>query len=504
MANLAQAEEYIRQGLWPWDEAISAKKVKNIMGSLPGDADMLAEAGRVADELIKTVLTYFPDDGKQPFDMASIELALKHLTLFEMEIDFKAAFGFDQTKTVREYLYELRKQTLENDILVTLLAYSNQKFCLFVRQTREIEEKWARRVLPFSYVISRVTEACCADPELLGKVFEHLQRVMQQKGWKDGLKQIDKLPGKDWLSAKFGMIKRRSVTFLKFSEDNGDLMKENPFWNFAFSMNIAEAVLMDGLLGSPSNARAGLSLAKAPNIFRISNERLREDVLGQSEGIGYHSSLLPRNYTDLYVSWNLCFICRSFGQYAPYHLTSIFHTATMGYADSPSSTKFWVPRAISLTLYAQFSESYYTWLNGTYGIPDPDSTFINQKFVKKWSRLNALYAKGFHSMNQTLTSEFVAPTENKGPTNTDLTLQLLQHSLTSAVRDPTAKMLIRQLETLVSTLSISHTIGELSNTNGLTERVLEERMETVFGQSCWLQRVVASCIYSLRFGSILS
>lgn len=488
--------EYVENGFWPWQNLATDESDKHPFSAQGFEFSTTGErAEDAAEKIIRTVSAHFTNHGETPFSTEEIDECLRQITL----IHLKHMFHLDQPWSPIQYLQEIKRVVLANDILATLLVFATEHESLLNRQNDEVEKVWARRLVTFSYVLSSITTACMEDESTLHAVFKAMKEMSESPEWINGL-QRPAISGS--LEAEFGKIKRDSVSLVK-KPDAKSLLQQNPFANFALSMNISEAVLLDGIVRNRANARAGLSLVKSPNIFEIRDKRLRDKVLAKSQGAGYHLSLLPRNYADLYVSWNLCFACRQYGRYAPMHMTNLFNLAALSYVDSKSSTAFFVPRAISLTVYSHFGLSWYSVNNETYGIPDPDKRgFTNQRFVVQWAKLNEFYAKKFDEANQKLLDKFQDRTEGaieRPLTNTALTLKLLRLSLTSLVRDPSSRSLVKRLWALVHELDISGSIVDFSDDKGLTEAKIDEILSDAFGSSCCLQDIIASLAYKVIF-----
>ena len=475
-------------------------EIESVMGPLTTEGESLKEvAERAANSLIESVRNHFDDKGDAPFTAEAIDLCLKSLSLLEL----KSEFRLEEPCSVIAYLEELKEETLKNEILSIMLAYSIKHGDAFSLPSEEsTKASWVKGVVVLSYVLSCVTTACLKNDEVLKNAFAAIKEVRQTPAWTEGIERVQQLHGKGSLAAEFGMIKRCSATFLKKPKKQ-DLQNENPFLNFALSLNIVEAVLLERVSGYCANAKAGLSLVLAPNIFRVGNKQWRDDLLLKGTGIGYHLSLFPRNFTDLYVSWNLCFMCTRY-HYTPYPLTSLFHMATMRYERSTSSTEFMAPRAISLTLYLHLNTTQYSSHYGGYEFTGHSGTsYINQTFVKRWAKLNELYSKKYdQATKQVLRSMNAVPSDaprRKPFTNTDLTLKLLIHCVTSRIRDLHGALLVRSLRELLHDLQLYESVADVSVTRGLDEEDIVRMMKSCFGHSCFLQEAFGAMVYHLLF-----
>ena len=237
----------------------------------------------------------------------------------------------------------------------------------------------AVRMLNYSYILNKMTEAAFNDPSFSEAVFPILHRRREQYGIKRGvlpcLFSTYKVTGDWFFSAKLASIELVTLRYLKrINKPNfkpgslGDKINQW-LWVLFLNLNIYEATLRDFTLNNMGNSEAGYALT-CTNTERVTCD-------GQ---VLYHNTDL---WASLYHTWNLCFITTDLP-----HLDLMWPKLFIPMVGDSGGDHYIHARAIALS--AAFS---WMTIRIAKGIKNPFEIPHKDKIKGIWGEINRRYAR---------------------------------------------------------------------------------------------------------------
>jgi hypothetical protein len=197
----------------------------------------------------------------------------------------------------------------------------------------------------FAMALQKLTEAMREDYHLLLPLLNHWEK-----------ERIESSVNRHMTT--FWKVKRASVKYplKKMVEfhDSGDI--DQGFLRFLLPLNILEAAAADLLLGFSGNAKTGWMLAvNRPQKLRRKAQRWARTTAWSHDKKAFNYNLpLPRNWADLYQSWNLAFIT-TFRDF-PYAFAKLLIPAVSGYQEHPRGYLY--NRKLALFTYIYYAGFY--------------------------------------------------------------------------------------------------------------------------------------------------
>lgn len=237
------------------------------------------------------------------------------------------------------------------------------------------------------------------DRKLLKKFYDFVnfeRNSGRLKNWKDHVNT-------------FEYFKTKSVdpaikTFLEPTIDISpkDVQDYSILGQCALSMNVLEAMTQDYKTGHTYNAESAYELALLDGLFDYTSEVNKKRLKINSLGSMYSSTTVPRNWSDLYQSWNMCFVYNQYGDY-PLFMAKLLNPAVGNYTDDVSI--YMTPRVIALYIHIFRIMTVRTIC----GISDP-LCFKNIDWRVKelsdvWGKVNYIYSKKYRKFYNDLSND---------------------------------------------------------------------------------------------------
>lgn len=260
-------------------------------------------AQEVLDGAVAQILSIFEDDGAKPFENERINKTLDRMLISQSE-ELMNSFDFTPDgqysfPTVKSLVEEVAQETLKNDILATTLAIARREGVdIFIRQNPEIEREWIEEAVYWTFILHVMTNTCFHNRKLVKTLRGHFQELREGplKAWKD-------------IATEFEFMKTISVDpgIALFEKERSKPIKENELRGLTLmglSMNILEAMWEDYRSGNKINAQAGYELAVIDGLFDFTRQANRARKVSKYSTM-YKYSPIPRNWADLFQSWDL-------------------------------------------------------------------------------------------------------------------------------------------------------------------------------------------------------
>lgn len=343
---------------------------------------------------VQGVLSLFEKNGNKPFKKKAIHEMLDRC-MFTRSKKLMKALNFSPSgryafPTVKAFVLEMARETLKNDIMATALAIAHEKGVpLFCRQDSEVETPWIVETVTWCYILHVITMTADNDPRVMKMVYDHVLEMREGplEGWRDKatdfeyLKTISVDPA---ISSMFGKKEKAPKT-----------NKLEAMTNLGLTMNIMEAMWGDYKAGNKENAEAGYELAVLDGLFDYTRQANRARKPAGSTMYKY--SPIPRNWADLFASWDLNFIYSEFPENCSLIMTKLFTPAVGSYSSSPE--RYLRPRVIAL--FVQINREMVDRVLGQTELPQVES-WTEKEFLKIWSKVNLVYAKRYRAFYEKL------------------------------------------------------------------------------------------------------
>ena len=164
----------------------------------------------------------------------------------------------------------------------------------------------------------------------------------------------------------------------------------DPNYGISVSVNILEAVAEDFRAKNGDNALAGKALAK--NRPGLKNDTRTHQGPTRISNNGQRLEFrppLPRQWADLYSTWNMAFVTNSELTTAwPYYLVKLLIPSVSGYHDHPE--KYLYARVTAL--YAHINYAINTEANEGFPI-----NWSNKALTQFWGRINRISARDYEN-----------------------------------------------------------------------------------------------------------
>ena len=351
-------------------------------------------AAAVLTEAANQALSLFPRDGRKPFNKQALNEMLERC-LFTKSKKLMKALNFSPTgrfgyPTVRAFVKEMVVETLKNDIMATALAIAHEQgVSVFNRQDPEVEGKWIVETIRWCYILHVITMTADKDVNVMKLVYDHVLAMREGplSGWRDVATDFEYLKTISVDPAIAGMFDKKA----KKVPDSNRLEAKS---NLGLTMNIMEAMWGDYKAGNKENAEAGYELAVLDGLFDYTrqNNRARKAATGSM----YKYSPIPRNWADLFASWDLNFIYSEFPNNCSLIMTKLFTPAVGTYSSTPE--RYLRPRVIAL--FVQINREMVDRVIGGHELPEVE--WRADDFLKIWSRVNLVYAKRYRAFYEDL------------------------------------------------------------------------------------------------------
>ena len=166
-------------------------------------------------------------------------------------------------------------------------------------------------------------------------------------------------------------------------------------WGLTCSINICEAIAEDLRLLNIDNA-----LAAKPLVFNRPGLAENRHTMAASTQLSKDGQTLemrpplPRQWADLYVTWNLAFV--SYFPNFPYYMVKLLIPSVSGYQDRPEG--FLYPRATALYAHIQ-------WLLSMEKQGGPRIDWASTALTRSWGRVNRTSAQDYNRQLKELVAE---------------------------------------------------------------------------------------------------
>ena len=357
----------------------------------------MESAKETMDQAVDVVLSAFDDNGNGPFSEDAIRSVLDRLYISDSEEVMQALSFTDGAYTyasVKDFVGDMAKHTLQNEVLVTVLAVAKKMGIPLVnRQDPEAENAWIVDAVLWAYILHVITLTAENDRAFLKKLYTHFLALRQGKlkDWKDKVSDFEYLKTISVEPVVSGLIKSNPKRNTGKAKNQLDATL-----NLGLTMNMLEAMWEDYKNGNGDNAEAGYEMALLDGLFDYTRQANRARKV-DSTGTMYVFSPIPRNWTDLYQSWDMDFIYQSFSDSFPTVLMKLFTPCVANYPDNPS--RYLVPRVIAL--YCQVFRITAETVDGETGLPEMKN-WTNKDFLEVWSKVNLIFAKRYRAFYEQL------------------------------------------------------------------------------------------------------
>ena len=280
-----------------------------------------------------------------------------------------------------QFIDEMARAADENAYLKDFLAKAHEEtFAAYMAKVEEEGDSVLPDVVAYAHALDRLTIAMRRDWNILDACKNHWigARKVARTAKIMGLFEHAKLASVEWPMAKF-------VENHRAGQVAPDFMK------YILPANIMEAVFADWAEGMFANGYAGVILAKYAPGKKDPNPKTGEGPTCFSDDghAIWLNMALPRQWTDLYATWNLAFVT---GYENPYMMPKLLIPSVNNYKDAPA--EYIYNRGMALYTHIHFMAfRRVDFLNaGQEEIAWPD------KHLRKfWGTANKRYARQYDS-----------------------------------------------------------------------------------------------------------
>ncbi len=283
----------------------------------------------------------------------------------------------------KDFVDEVAQIAEKNPYLVKFLEeVKDEKFEHLAAKVKTEGQQVLPDVIAYSIVLERLTKAMYDDFRILKncvEVFENARKESKSykyMSWKHRIKLSSiEIPVKKVLlkAHDCGVVPRRA----------GSLM---------YSINILEAMFVECALGYKKNARAGWTLAihrPGPKKYNSRTEARPSVWLEDGRAIAY-APPLPRNWADLYQTWNMAF--SSYMCDYPYIIPKLLIPQVANYQNNPKGYIYNRVLALYLCL------NYFAFFNVKEAKTNqPKLQWSDHKLTSLWGKSNAESAREYES-----------------------------------------------------------------------------------------------------------
>ena len=413
-----------------------------------GQSQRNESAAGLVSAAVAVILAAFDDNGNQPFAQDVVDRVLNRC-LFARSKALMEALDFGPTgkytySTVRAFVEEMATEVLKNDIIVAALAIAHvEGVSIFQRQGNDVETTWIVESVAWCYALHVITMTAEADKSILKLLYEHVQemRTGPLAGWQEEATDFEYL--------KTSTIDPAVASMFKASSNVPSENKLDATANLGLTMNIMEAMWSDYQAGNKDNAEAGYELAVLDGLFDFTRQANRARH-ATAESSMFKISPIPRNYSDLYHSWNLNFVCQEYPGKTPVVLAKLLTPAVGSYSARPE--RYMQPRVIAL--YAQIlREMCERVIDGTNGdLPEVD-TWISIEFRDLWSKVNLIYSKRYRAFYESLGRGLAGIIRTSMDAASDIFVQSVWKEVKEAIEDGEPERLTKAITSMLSLLA---------------------------------------------------
>ena len=331
------------------DRALSAFRVDEL------PADIRCSGNQAIDDLAHYLTSLFDGDTDVPHEHPYFLEVLDTMRMGPEWMDRLLAYGYERT-SVKRFLGDVASAVKKNPLYVVLasdiVATADWRATFFPAESEQTRADLKRAIM-YSVLLDMVAHACMKEPvraspksppTVAKRLYDHFATQRKEIDWKPYCNSFIQLKME---SVNVGF----AATCLPYKEnyrrpaqgwEDGDIV----------SANILEAVLLDVNNGSEENAYAGSVLMRYPT-NRAPVDGLRNDrskVAGDesvSRGILLLKAALPRQWNNLYSSWNAAFVSGGFSNWI-FACPKLLNPTVAGTYHTEDEGLFLIPRVYDL------------------------------------------------------------------------------------------------------------------------------------------------------------
>ena len=299
------------------------------------------------------------------------------------------AFLFDCQNQELEKQWELFIQRIQSNPIILALIHEVQSNETLKKELQEnlnryTSEQW-ELMFTCSMMLERISTLIVEHPLILQEVVEHLHKQPNPR--------FDPKTS-DIKIHLFKLVKRISVKRVMDKSIKAIVHKRGKIYNISsvsLPINILEAVWTERMRkeGSKANAAAGVVLARNRSGLKVEDHRTAAGPtrLSADEKKLLLFPPLSKEWMDLYVSWNLCFVATF--KKGPLMAQKLF--LPLLYEDRLGH-EFMYKRAIALYIHLRFLDFRQIRLNR---VKDSIEQWEAPNLIAAWGKINLQFAKAY-------------------------------------------------------------------------------------------------------------